>query len=133
MTVRHYCQGLGDCHLIRFRKTDNSDFFMLIDCGIHSSVKGGSKKIEKQHKDGKWTARERIARLIDDASQFLEIGLLLGYDRHNGQAPAAGVVTGLARIEGRPAVLVVNDATVKAAGRMKPFIGPPPEVDYCVR
>jgi acetyl-CoA carboxylase carboxyltransferase component len=75
---------------------------------------GGAKKIEKQHKDGKLTARERIANLIDPGSLFLEIGLLIAYDRHDGQAPAAGVVTGVAKIEGRPAVIVANDATVKA-------------------
>src|SRR5579883_242356 len=75
---------------------------------------GGAKKIEKQHKDGKWTARERIQRLIDAGTRFLEIGLLIAYDKYNGQAPAAGVVTGLANIEGRPAVIVANDATVKA-------------------
>ena len=75
---------------------------------------GGDRKIEKQHKEGKLTARERIQRLIDPASMFLEIGLLIAYDRYEGQAPAAGVVTGLARIEGRPAVIVANDATVKA-------------------
>jgi len=75
---------------------------------------GGPKKIEKQHKDGKLTARERIAGLIDPGGIFLEIGLLIAYDRHDGQAPAAGVVTGVAKIEGRPAVIVANDATVKA-------------------
>src|SRR5215471_11083228 len=75
---------------------------------------GGPKKIEKQHSDGKLTARERIAALIDPASMFLEIGLLVAYDKYEGQAPAAGVMTGLARIEGRPTVIVANDATVKA-------------------
>ncbi|HEX4168695.1 MAG TPA: carboxyl transferase domain-containing protein [Bryobacteraceae bacterium] len=75
---------------------------------------GGPAKIEKQHRDGKLTARERIAQLIDPAQPFLEIGLLLAYDLYNGQAPAAGVVTGLALIENRPAVIVANDATVKA-------------------
>lgn len=75
---------------------------------------GGPKKIEKQHADGKLTARERIARLIDHASPFLEVGLLVAYDKYDGQAPGAGVVTGLARIEGHPAVIVANDATVKA-------------------
>src|ERR1700722_10062944 len=75
---------------------------------------GGAKKIEKQHKDGKLTARERIAQLIDPGSLFLEIGLLIAYDRYESQAPAAGVVTGVAKIEGRPAVIVANDATVKA-------------------
>ena len=75
---------------------------------------GGSRKIEKQHKEGKLTARERIQRLIDPESLFLEIGLLIAYDRYDGLAPAAGVVTGVAKIEGRPAVIVANDATVKA-------------------
>ncbi len=75
---------------------------------------GGVKKIDKQHKDGKLTARERIALLIDPGSLFIEVGLLIAYDRYDGQAPAAGVVTGVAKIEGRPAVIVANDATVKA-------------------
>ncbi len=75
---------------------------------------GGEKKIEKQHKDGKLTARERINLLVDPGVDFLEIGLLIAYDLYDGQAPGAGVVTGVARIEGRPAVIVANDATVKA-------------------
>ena len=75
---------------------------------------GGPKKIEKQHKDGKWTARERIKGLVDGGAAFLEIGLLIAHDKYEGQAPGAGVVTGLAKIEGRPAVIVANDATVKA-------------------
>ncbi len=75
---------------------------------------GGAAKIDKQHRDGKLTARERIAKLIDHGSMFLEVGLLIAWDRYEGQAPGAGVVTGLARIEGRPCVIVANDATVKA-------------------
>src|ERR1039458_10296164 len=74
---------------------------------------GGESRIEKQHRAGKMTARERIASLLD-GSMFLEIGLLIAYDRYDGQAPAAGVVTGVGKIEGRPAVVVANDATVKA-------------------
>src|SRR4029077_559466 len=75
---------------------------------------GGASRIDKQHKAGKMTARERIAALLDAGSPLLEIGLLIAYDRYDGQAPAAGVVTCLSRIEGRPAVIVANDATVKA-------------------
>ncbi|HEY3453946.1 MAG TPA: carboxyl transferase domain-containing protein [Bryobacteraceae bacterium] len=75
---------------------------------------GGDRKIEKQHRDGKLTARERIAHLLDPNPPFLEIGLLIAYDKYDGQAPAAGVVTGIGAIEGRPAVVVANDATVKA-------------------
>jgi 3-methylcrotonyl-CoA carboxylase beta subunit len=75
---------------------------------------GGAKKIEKQHNEGKLTARERVAKLIDPGTMFMEIGLLIAHDRYDGQAPAAGVVTGVGRIEARPAVIVANDATVKA-------------------
>ncbi len=75
---------------------------------------GGAAKIDKQHRDGKLTARERIAALIDPGSLFLETGLLIAYDKYDWQAPAAGVVTGVARVENRPVVIVANDATVKA-------------------
>jgi acetyl-CoA carboxylase carboxyltransferase component len=75
---------------------------------------GGADKAAKQHKQGKLTARERIAKLLDPGSPRFEIGLLVAYDRYDGQAPAAGVVTLLGRVEGRPVVIVANDATVKA-------------------
>ena len=42
LTVRHYCQGLGDCHLLTFAKADGDAFHLLIDCGIHGSVSGGA-------------------------------------------------------------------------------------------
>jgi acetyl-CoA carboxylase carboxyltransferase component len=75
---------------------------------------GGGDKIARQHKQGKLTARERIALLCDAGTRFLEIGLLVAYDEYDGQAPAAGVVTGIATVEGRRVVVVANDATVKA-------------------
>jgi 3-methylcrotonyl-CoA carboxylase beta subunit len=75
---------------------------------------GGADKIERQHAQGKLTARERIALLLDAGSYFLELGLLVAYDRYDGQAPAAGVVTGLGSVHGRPVVVIANDATVKA-------------------
>lgn len=75
---------------------------------------GGADKIAKQHKQGKLTARERVARLVDKGSPLFEVGLLVAHDKYEGQAPAAGVVTVLARVEGRPVVIVANDATVKA-------------------
>jgi 3-methylcrotonyl-CoA carboxylase beta subunit len=75
---------------------------------------GGPDRIDRQHRAGKLTARERIARLLDPGSLFFEIGLLVAWDRYDGQAPAAGVVTGVGRIDSRPVVVVANDATVKA-------------------
>jgi 3-methylcrotonyl-CoA carboxylase beta subunit len=70
--------------------------------------------VERQHHAGKMTARERIESLLDQGAFFPEIGLLIAYDQYDGQAPAADVVTGIGKIEGRPAVVVANDATVKA-------------------
>src|SRR5471030_2818142 len=75
---------------------------------------GGLARIERQHLAGKMTARERVLALLDPGAHFLEVGLLIAYDRYDGQAPSADVVTGLGKIEGRPAVIVANDATVKA-------------------
>jgi len=75
---------------------------------------GGAAKTQKQHQANKLTARERVAKLIDPGTMFLEIGLLVAYDKYDGQAPAAGVITGVGLVEGRPTVIVANDATVKA-------------------
>src|SRR5215510_8904354 len=75
---------------------------------------GGPDRIKRQHDQGKLTARERIKALLDPGGPWLEIGLLVAYDRYEGQAPGAGVVTGLGRVAGRPVVVVANDATVKA-------------------
>src|ERR1700684_2497552 len=75
---------------------------------------GGPAKIERQHRAGKITARERIAALLDPGTPFLEIGLLLAYDQYDGEAPGVGSVTGIGKIEGRYAVIIAGDATVKA-------------------
>jgi len=75
---------------------------------------GGPERAAKQHKQGKLTARERVAKLLDEGTRFLEIGLLVAYDQYEGEAPSAGVVTGLGIVHGREVVVVANDATVKA-------------------
>ncbi len=75
---------------------------------------GGPDKIRRQHEQGKLTARERVAKFLDPDGAWFEIGLLVAYDQYDGQAPAAGVVTGVGRVVGRPVVVVANDATVKA-------------------
>ena len=77
---------------------------------------GGEKAIESQHKKGRLTARERIALLIDPGTEFFELGSFVAWGMYEewGGAPSAGVVTGLARVQGRLVMLIVNDATVKA-------------------
>ena len=76
---------------------------------------GGTKAIESQHNKGRLTARERIQKLVDPGS-FFELGTYAAYRMYEewGGAPAAGVVTGLARIETRMVMIIANDATVKA-------------------
>ena len=76
---------------------------------------GGPKAIESQHSKGRLTARERIQRLVDPGS-FFELGTYAAYRMYDewGGAPAAGVITGLARIETRMVMIIANDATVKA-------------------
>jgi len=75
---------------------------------------GGEQKAARQHAQGKLTARERVDALCDPDSRFLEVGLLVAHDRYEGQAPGAGVITGIGLIHGREVVIVANDATVKA-------------------
>ncbi|MFY9530937.1 MAG: acyl-CoA carboxylase subunit beta [Candidatus Acidiferrales bacterium] len=77
---------------------------------------GGAKAIESQHKKGRLTARERIAKLIDPKTGFFELGLYAAYEMYEewGGAPAAGTVTGLAHVAGREVMIIANDATVKA-------------------
>ena len=66
------------------------------------------------HAQGKLGPRERVEGLLDPGGPWLELGLLVAYDRYDGQAPGAGVITGIGTIEGREVVVVANDATVKA-------------------
>ena len=77
---------------------------------------GGPKAIEAQHNKTRLTARERIALLLDQGSEFFELGLYSAWGMYEewGGAPSAGVVTGIGRIHGRLLMMIVNDATVKA-------------------
>src|SRR5579859_6090903 len=77
---------------------------------------GGAKAADAQHKKGRLTARERIARLIDPKTEFFELGIYAAYEMYQewGGAPSAGTITGLARVCGRTFMLIANDATVKA-------------------
>ncbi len=74
---------------------------------------GGADAVAKHRKRGKLTARERIERLIDPGSDFLELGALAANGIYNDDAPSAGVVTGIGFVEGQQSVIVANDATVK--------------------
>jgi 3-methylcrotonyl-CoA carboxylase beta subunit len=74
---------------------------------------GGAEATDKHRARGKLTARERIERLVDPGAAFLEFSALAGDGLYDDPTPAAGIVTGIAPIHGRPCVVVANDATVK--------------------
>ena len=74
---------------------------------------GGEKALERHRSRGKLTARERIDRVVDPGSAFLELNALAAWDMYDGDAPSAGIVTGIGIVEGRHCVIVANDATVK--------------------
>jgi len=75
---------------------------------------GGPARIARMHEQGKLSPRERVQQLLDPKTPWLELGLLVAYDQYDGQAPGAGVITGVGMVEGREVVVVANDATVKA-------------------
>jgi acetyl-CoA carboxylase carboxyltransferase component len=74
---------------------------------------GGEKAVERHRSRGKMTARERVDRLLDPGSAFLELNALAAWELYDGQAPSAGIVTGVGVVEGQECVIVANDATVK--------------------
>jgi acetyl-CoA carboxylase carboxyltransferase component len=74
---------------------------------------GGEKAVERHRSRGKLTARERVDLLVDPGTTFLELNALAAWALYGGEAPSAGIVTGIGIVEGRQCVLVANDATVK--------------------
>ncbi len=74
---------------------------------------GGAANVEKHRGRGKLFVRDRIEQLIDPDTAFLEFSTLAALGLYDGDAPGAGVVTGIGQIEGRQCVIVANDATVK--------------------
>ncbi|MEQ1710737.1 MAG: carboxyl transferase domain-containing protein [Hyphomicrobium sp.] len=75
---------------------------------------GGPDKLKERHRGrGKLLARERVLRLVDPGSPFLELSQLAGLDLYSGDIHSGGLITGIGRISGRPAMIVANDATIK--------------------
>ena len=114
---------------IDLEKSKNEDSMKLLISRLNHRLEriklgGGEAKIEKQHKKGKMTARERIDYLIDDESSFLEIGAFAGFGMYEdyGGCPAGGVVAGIGYVSSRQCMIVANDATVKA-GAWFPITG----------
>src|SRR5436190_17243185 len=74
---------------------------------------GGEKYLQRHREQGKLPARDRIAKLLDPESPFLELSPLAAWDLYDREAPGAGIITGVGRVSGREVLIVANDATVK--------------------
>ena len=74
---------------------------------------GGPKYLQRHRDQGKMPVRERVSRLIDPGTPFLEFSALAAWEMYDGGAPSAGVVTGIGRVQGRECLIIANDATVK--------------------
>jgi len=74
---------------------------------------GGPKYLQRHREQGKLPVRERIDKLLDPGSPFLELSPLAAWEMYESEAPGAGIVTGIGRVSGREVVVVANDATVK--------------------
>jgi acetyl-CoA carboxylase carboxyltransferase component len=74
---------------------------------------GGPRYLQRHREQGKLPVRERIEKLLDPGSPFLEFSALAAWDMYDGDAPSAGIVTGIGRVSGREVLIVANDATVK--------------------
>ena len=95
----------------------------LLEIRRRLELGGGAERIRRQRERGKLTARDRVSHLLDPGAAWAEVGLLVAHDRYEGEAPAAGVVTGVGVVEGREVVVVANDATVKAGSWWPETIG----------
>ena len=85
-----------------------------VQAAVSLAEAGGGEDARARHvKRGKLLPRERIARLLDHGSPFLEIGATAAHGLYGGASPSAGIVTGIGRVEGREVMVVANDATVK--------------------
>src|SRR5918995_1955088 len=83
------------------------------DALTRNGAAGDRRSIERHRERGKLPVRERIDRLLDPGAAFLELGMHAADGLYDGEAPGAGIVTGIGRVEGVECVVVANDATVK--------------------
>ncbi len=112
---------------ISFNKNEdiNKQLLYQLEKKLHQVQEGGgSKRVEREHKKGKLTARERIDYLRDPDTEFLEIAALAGFEMYEeeGGCPSGGVIVGIGYVSGRQCMIVANDATVKS-GAWFPITG----------
>src|SRR3982750_470396 len=105
---------IADDEQFRARSHHNRALAEKLRADVAAAAKGGTEKHRKRHVSrGKLLPRERVERLLDPGSPFLEIGQLAACDLYEGGVPGAGMIAGIGRVSGRETMIVCNDATVK--------------------
>src|SRR6059058_5113378 len=103
-----------DDESFRGRSAHNLALAEKLRADVAEASKGGPEKHRQRHVDrGKLLPRDRVERLLDPGSPFLEIGQLAACDIYEGEVPGAGIIAGIGRVSGRQVMIVCNDATVK--------------------
>jgi 3-methylcrotonyl-CoA carboxylase beta subunit len=103
-----------DSEEFRARSAHNRALVDKLRTDVAEAAKGGSQKHRDRHVSrGKLLPRDRVERLLDPGSPFLEIGQLAAGDMYGGEVPGAGLIAGIGRVSGRQVMIVCNDATVK--------------------
>src|SRR6266567_5044059 len=98
----------------RVRAAHNRALAEKLRADVAEAAKGGPEKHRERHASrGKLLPRDRVERLLDPGSPFLEIGQLAACDMHEGEVPGAGIIAGIGRVSGREVMIVCNDATIK--------------------
>ncbi|HKU92430.1 MAG TPA: carboxyl transferase domain-containing protein [Sphingomicrobium sp.] len=103
-----------DSDEFRARAAHNRELAAKLRADVAEAAKGGPEKHRERHVSrGKLLPRDRVERLLDPGSPFLEIGQLAACDMYEGEVPGAGIIAGIGRVSGRQVMIVCNDATVK--------------------
>jgi len=103
-----------DSEEFRARAAHNRALAQKLRADVAEAAKGGPEKHRERHlARGKLLPRDRVERLLDPGSPFLEIGQLAACDMYEGEVPGAGIIAGIGRVSGRQVMIVCNDATVK--------------------
>jgi len=105
-----------DPHSPEFRANHDAMTALVADLRAktaQTAIGGGESARKKHVSRGKLLPRERVERLLDPGTPFLEIGQLAAYGMYDGEAPAAGMIAGIGRVHGQECMIVANDATVK--------------------
>src|SRR5687767_6116963 len=103
-----------DSEEFRARAEHNRALAEKLRADVAQAALGGTEKARERHKSrGKLLPRERVERLLDPGSPFLEIGQLAAFDLYDGEVPGAGMIAGIGRVAGRQVMIICNDATVK--------------------